>query len=34
MLLITHDAELAARIADRVIEISDGRLVERVGAAS
>jgi thiol reductant ABC exporter CydD subunit len=34
MLLITHDAELAARIADRVVEISGGRLVERVGAAS
>jgi thiol reductant ABC exporter CydD subunit len=34
MLLITHDADLAARIADRVLTISGGRILERVGAAS
>jgi ABC-type transport system involved in cytochrome bd biosynthesis fused ATPase/permease subunit len=33
MLLITHDADLAARIADRVLSISDGRILEQVGIA-
>jgi thiol reductant ABC exporter CydD subunit len=34
MLLITHDADLAARIADRVLSICDGRIVDPVGATS
>ena len=34
MLLITHDADLAARIADRVLTISDGRILDRIGTAS
>ena len=34
MLLITHDAELAARIADRVVTIEHGRVVDRTGAAA
>jgi thiol reductant ABC exporter CydD subunit len=34
MLLITHDAELASRIADRVLTISGGRILEHVGAVA
>jgi ABC-type glutathione transport system ATPase component len=34
MLLITHDADLAARVADRVLRIADGRLVDQVEAVS
>ena len=34
MLLITHDIELALRVADRVAVFSDGTIVEETGVES